>query len=375
MKIPYMFLTIIIPGPHSPKRNIDVFLEPLTDELIGLWKDGVETYDAFKNQNFQLKATLMWTVNDFLAYGMLSGWSTHGKLSCPYCMEKSKAFTLKHGRKTSFFDCHRQFLPRGHSFRRNKDGFIKGRVERDEPPPRLSGKEFTGFGVYHNWTKRSIFWDLPYWHTNLIRHNLDVMHVEKNVFDNIFNIIMDDNDKTKDNVKARQDVKEYCKRRELELVSDVNGKVSKPKASFSLTKEQKQVILQWVKKLKFPDGYASNLSRCADVHKGKMFGMKSHDCHVFMERLLPIAFREMLPETVWKAMTEVSLFFRDLCSTTLKVDQLEKMEKNIVVTLCKLEKILPPGFFDHMEHLVVHLSYEARVGGPVQYRWMYPFKR
>ncbi|KAL0461184.1 UNVERIFIED_CONTAM: hypothetical protein Slati_0006000 [Sesamum latifolium] len=28
-----------------------------------------------------------------------------------------------------------------------------------------------------------------------------------------------------------------------------------------------------------------------------------------------------------------------------------------------------------MEHLLVHLSYEARVGGPVQYRWMYPFER
>nr|GEV06881.1 hypothetical protein [Tanacetum cinerariifolium] len=105
------------------------------------WMYGVETYDAFKKQNFQLKATLMWTVNDFMAYGMLSGWSTHGKLSCPYCMEESKAFTLKHGRKTSFFDCHHQLLPRDHSFRRNKDGFIKGRVERDEAPPRLSGEE------------------------------------------------------------------------------------------------------------------------------------------------------------------------------------------------------------------------------------------
>nr|GFA78043.1 hypothetical protein [Tanacetum cinerariifolium] len=58
-------------------------------ELIGLWKDGVETYDAFKKQNFRLKATLMWTVNDFLAYGMLSGSSTHGKLSCPYSDNES----------------------------------------------------------------------------------------------------------------------------------------------------------------------------------------------------------------------------------------------------------------------------------------------
>jgi len=36
---------------------------------------------------FQMKATLMWTINDFPAYGMLSGWSTAGRLSCPICME------------------------------------------------------------------------------------------------------------------------------------------------------------------------------------------------------------------------------------------------------------------------------------------------
>jgi len=49
----------------------------------------------------------MWTISDFPAYGMLSGWSTHGNLSCPYCMEYDKAFRLKNGGKTIFFDCHR----------------------------------------------------------------------------------------------------------------------------------------------------------------------------------------------------------------------------------------------------------------------------
>ena len=43
--------------------------------------------------------------------------------------------------------------------------------------------------------------------------------------------------------------------------------------------------------------------------------------------------------------------------------------------LCKLEQIFPPGFFDCMEHLMLHLPYEARVGGPVAYRWMYVFER
>jgi len=54
-----------------------------------------------------------------------------------------------------------------------------------------SGKQkFPGFGFTHNWVKRSIFWELPYWKTNLLHHNLDVMHIEKNVFENIFNTVV-----------------------------------------------------------------------------------------------------------------------------------------------------------------------------------------
>ncbi|CAH9114561.1 unnamed protein product [Cuscuta europaea] len=40
------------------------------------------------------------------------------------------------------------------------------------------------------WKKRSIFWDLPYWKDLLIRHHLDIMHIEKNCFENIFYTIL-----------------------------------------------------------------------------------------------------------------------------------------------------------------------------------------
>jgi len=49
---------------------------------------------------------LMWTINDFLAYGMLSGWMTSGRLACPICMERTKAFSLSHSHNISYFDCH-----------------------------------------------------------------------------------------------------------------------------------------------------------------------------------------------------------------------------------------------------------------------------
>jgi hypothetical protein len=48
---------------------------------------------------------------------------------------------------------------------------------------------------------------------------------------------------------------------------------------------------------------------------------------------------------------------------------------NIIKTICKLEMIFPSSFFYSMEHLPLHLLYEAKVGGPIQYKRMYPFKR
>jgi len=99
MTRPFMFLSMIIPEPKNPGKKLDVFLRPLIVELKKLCLDGVNTYDIYMKGNFQLRVALMWTISDFPAYGMLSSWSTHGKLSCPYCMEHNKAFILNHGGK------------------------------------------------------------------------------------------------------------------------------------------------------------------------------------------------------------------------------------------------------------------------------------
>ena len=83
MKDEYMFLSIIVPGPRNPKDKLDVFLQPLIAKLKHLWEVGVQTYDVSSKHNFQMRAALMWTISDFPAYSMLSGWSTVGKLACP----------------------------------------------------------------------------------------------------------------------------------------------------------------------------------------------------------------------------------------------------------------------------------------------------
>ena len=100
----------------------------------------------------------------------------------------------------------------------------------------------------------------------------------------------------------------------------------------------------------------------------RLYRMKSHDCHVFIQTLIPLASRDLLPKGIWNALTEISHFFKDICSSKLNVDHIERLETNIVETLCKLEIIFPPSFF-------VYLPFEIKVGGLVQCRWMYPFER
>ena len=162
----------------------------------------------------------------------------------------------------------------------------------------------------------------------------------------------------------------YCNHPYLELKVLNDGKIVKHKAPFMLTKDQRKLVCEWVRELRLPNKYCSNLSKCVNLQEWKLPRMKSHDYHVFMERLMPIAFRDLLLELIWHNLTKVSLFFRDLCTSILKVDQIKKLEANVMVTLCKLEKIFALGFFDFMEHLSIHLPYEVRIGGLVQYRWM-----
>nr|CAD1829446.1 unnamed protein product [Ananas comosus var. bracteatus] len=148
-----------------------------------------------------------------------------------------------------------------------------------------------------------------------------------------------------------------------------------PLACFALSREEKSIFLKLLKSIKVPDGYAANISRCVRLKDRKIIGLKSHDNHILMQQLLPFALRSVLPKNVSCAFMELSGFFRDLCSKSLKGKELQILDSRIVLTLCKLERIFPPAFFDIMVHLPIHLAYEARIAGPVQYRWMYPIER
>lgn len=118
MRDSYLFLTLLIPGDKSPKKDINMYLRPLVDELKMLCETGVNTYDKSIYQNFLMKATLFWTITDFLALGMISGWPTHGKLSCPVCMGDVQGNQLQHGQKYSFFGTTHRFLLIDHTYKK-----------------------------------------------------------------------------------------------------------------------------------------------------------------------------------------------------------------------------------------------------------------
>ncbi|KAL5575260.1 hypothetical protein UlMin_016959 [Ulmus minor] len=300
-----VMLSLLIPGPKQPGKDIDIYLQPLVDDLKMLW-DGVSAYDAYDNENFKLRALLLWTINDFPAYGNLAGCTTKGKHACPICAHNTKSVWLRHSRKFSYMG-HRRFLPPSHSFRRKKLWF-NGKEEKDPKPRVMTGRRIVeelknfvndwgksvkkrkrGEGKAKRdadsqqiWRKRSIFFDLPYWEELSLRHNLDVMHIEKNVCESLLNTLLN---------------------------------------------------------------------------------------------LLPTALRGLLPQGPRTAIMRLSVFFNRLCQRKIDSKELMELEEEVVETLCLLERWFPPSFFDIMVHLVTHIGREARLCGPVQFRWMYPFER
>ena len=129
--------------------------------------------------------------------------------------------------------------------------------------------------------------------------------------------------------------------------------------------KKKKGCVNRLTKLRFLDGYVPNMARCVDMLKNKLFGIKNHVCHVFMHRLIPIAFREILLMSVWQALIELSLYFGDLTCTVIREEDMIKLQEDILMILCKLGRIFPPSFFDSMVYLLIHLLYEARIVGLV----------
>ena len=397
-KSEFLILSLLIPGPLSPGKDIDIYLQPLIKDLNDLWEFGLETYDASTNTRFDMQVALASTISDFPAYAMVSGWSTKGKTACPYCHYEIDLVWLPYSHKYCYM-CHRKFLDTDHPWRFNKRNF-NGKIDERIAPVPLTGIEIEellcDFPNHYGkkqpkmkqaeddpnpWRKMSILFKLPYWKHCSNPHNLDVMHIEKNVFDNIVATLLAIPGKTKDNLAARQDLKDLREKKDLRWVPELeikeleDGTEEVPTSRFWMNANERRLFCQTIKNAKLPQGYASNIARCVQVNERKITGYKSHDAHFMMHYLLPIAASITLNKEGATPFIRLSNFFKGIWKKTINPQDLNKLHSEIVETLCQFEGIFPPAFFDVMVHLPVHLVEQIKLGGPVALRCMYAIER
>ncbi|KAK7256311.1 hypothetical protein RIF29_29752 [Crotalaria pallida] len=364
MKRKYMMLSMLISGPKQPGNDIDVYLTPLIEDLKQMWETGIEVY---RRESFNLRAMLFGTISDFSAYGNLSGYSTKGQCACPICEDNTHWMQLENYKKNVFLG-HCRFLPPGHRYRGWRKAFNGKREDGKAPLPLTGeqlfeklkslsnnfGKPFAGELVTNRWKKRSIFFELPYWKELYVRHFLDVMHIEKNLFDGLIGTLLNMVGKTKDGLNARLDLLKLGIRTELRPIK--RGKRTYlPPACYTLSRKEKIKFSKNLHGVKVPEGYSSNIKNLVSVKDLKLKGLKSHDCHVLMENLVPICIRSILPQKVRRTITKLCLFFKAICSKVIDPGKLPKLQREIILTLCELEMYFPPSFFDIMVHLTVHL--------------------
>ncbi|WMV33230.1 hypothetical protein MTR67_026615 [Solanum verrucosum] len=222
MKDSYFMMPLLILGPKSPSNDIDVYLQPMIEKLKELW-DGVETYDTHTKSNFLMCVALMWTINDFPAYGNLSGWSPKGKLACLCCHKDTQSISL---RNKMFYMSHRRFLPMNHPWHKNRVLF-DGKVEMGVAPSPLTGDEALmqiqelGNVSFGKGKKR-----------------------KRNASNNAYNW-------RKKNLGIRQG---------LHPIED-GDTILLPAACYALSSQEKLKLCEFLANLKVPDAFSSNISR------------------------------------------------------------------------------------------------------------------
>src|SRR5437667_1335559 len=221
----------------------------------------------------------------------------------------------------------------------------KKSTESDEQRKETGGHEEdeTGF------KKVSIFFKyLPYWKDLDILHAIDVMHIEKNVCDSILGILLDIKGKMKEGLKSRKDFVDLNIRHKLHPEERANGKYFLPAASYNLTIDGKKAICKCLRGVRVPTGYSSNIKNLVSMKDLKLVGMKSHDCHVMMTQMLPIAIRCIKPAYIKLAVTRLCHFLNAIAHKVIDPAELSAINIDIAKKLLIIEIGLHVSIFDQM---------------------------
>jgi hypothetical protein len=179
----------------------------------------------------------------------------------------------------------------------------------------------------------------------------------------------------KDTVKVRRDLQRRNIRPQLWLVQHPRNptKMVKPAAPYVLTDAEFEEFVMCIESLKTPSGYSSDLGK--HLRKKNFGGLKSHDYHVLMQQILPLALRDLMKPGPRMAIMRMSKVFRRICTKAYNPTEYSSLEADVAETMALLEMEFPPSFFDIMTHHPYHLVQELDLCGPVSARWMYPIER
>ncbi|WVZ91082.1 hypothetical protein U9M48_037300 [Paspalum notatum var. saurae] len=109
LKPKFIMMPALIQGLKQPGNHIDVYLQPLVEELLELWSTGVRMWDEYKQEDFDLHAMLFVTINDWPALSNLLGQSNKGFRACTHYLDDTDIMYLKHCRKVVYMG-NRRFL-------------------------------------------------------------------------------------------------------------------------------------------------------------------------------------------------------------------------------------------------------------------------
>jgi hypothetical protein len=262
---------------------------------------------------------------------------------------------------------HQWFLERKHKYHKMKR-YFDNTVEKDSVPKWyiekllfemvkniqvVFGKETvkgqkrkkTPTSIDMSFKKQSIFFKYLLYLKDLETcHNINLMHVTKNIFDNIIGTLLDILRKMKDGLKSHNDLVQFGLRPELHPMLRANGKHYLPPASYSLTVEEKKTFYQCLCGVRVPTGFSSNINKLISLKDMSMSGYNSHDCHIMMMVFLAIAIRVIKLMRIKVLITCLCYFFNTISQKVIGCKELDDLKSYMIETMCMLEMHFPPLF-------------------------------
>nr|GEX68442.1 hypothetical protein [Tanacetum cinerariifolium] len=307
-------------------------------QAYSMWS-GVETIDVASGQKFNIRAMVLWTINDFPARSSFFGWSGQGYKACPTCNEDTPSVRMLS--KTAYVG-HRRFLKKPHKWRSSRE--FNGQTDNRDPPKEFGRDEIL---AQHDRLPMRMTGKHPsYGGVKIKRHRQGKTRL----------------------VKVGHSKWLVARPNQKREVLEASGCV------LFHTREPKK-FCHFIKGVKLPDGFGSCFKHKVTYNDTNITGLKSHNCHIMMQRLLPYGLQNYLPDKIAKPIIVLCSLFKQICSATLMEDDMLKAQIKVVDIMCDLELIYPPALFDIMIYLVIHLHLEALKGGPIRPWWMFSFKR